>query len=214
MNMITKDMRETAEKLAKQYITNNPRELRYPIMLISSEDDSFSVYHFSLTEEELKVLRSWEALSPEEKDDYAHLDEFLTANGYDALEEKLTNVDSLFALNIVQDCDTSKPESFMKTSARIHLDGELTPSCTVLIPLSDEDYVTLLTEYLLEEGMTINRLLPLQPAIVAKIMPSAIGALERGVCYLRHDFVLSLDEIASVAEDIRKTNTEIKTNGR
>lgn len=204
MNMSTKEMRETAEKLAMQYISNSPRELRYPVMLASSEDDSFVEYHFSLTEEELKVLRSWEALSPEEKDCYAHLDEFLTANDHEKLREKLLNVNSLFELNIVQDCDTSRPESFMKTSALLIIDGEQKPTCTVLIPLSDEDYVTLLTEYLLDGDMTVNRLQSLQPMILAKIMSSAIEALEQGGCHLKHDFVLRLDEIASVAASIRK----------
>lgn len=77
-----------AQRIADMYIQRFPREKKYGITLTSTEDDGEDIFYYQMSERELGILRKWENLDDDEREDYADLGDFLESEGAQDLINK------------------------------------------------------------------------------------------------------------------------------
>lgn len=192
---------ECAMRVADLYLEKNPRELYYGADLVSTEDDSEMTYYHSHTDEELEILRKCMAIAKEE--DYT-LDEILATEGYTELLEKLVTNHSLLPLDLVKSVDLDNPLKYTQFSFQnFQVDGSVRPKRHIDVPLTDEEYKTILAEMLLNSNRySMNMLVYHKPEIAKAIMAHISYSSCDCIMENYEPFVVDMCEFREVCEKI------------
>lgn len=191
-------VKKPAQRIADMYIQRFPREKEYGITLTSTEDDSEDIFYYQMSERELGILRKWENLKDEDREEYMDLGDFLEAEGAQDLINKYLSHNSPFQLNIIKDCDTEKPLCFTRFRVRqVNLDDNtLDRPCHINVPLSDDEYKQLFALALVRDNeLTMNMIVNELPELAQKITRHISWALLDFVIETKHPFIFEPIEI-------------------
>ena len=195
-----KDNITTALTIAKTYLSRFPRREDYGAHLTSSEFDNETTIYHPLTDEEKDIIRKY----PKDSDDYNNLGEYLEDIGEKALLEKLFDGNTLSAIDTLDSCDLDDKLKFAEFSIQIREDdGSIRPPVKISCPMSDEQYVELLAQCLLESNrISMNMLVYRKPEIAQRIIRHMVWATYDNQCEMPKPFLCDLDEIKSVSRSI------------
>ena len=199
-----------ALRIAKMYLMKSPRVKKYGITLTSSECANEMTFYHPLSDEEIKILKGWKE-DPENEEYGISLGEYLEIEGCNDLTDKLLENPTPMHLDIISDCDMDNPLMFTAFSMQIlNDDGSFSNPTFITIPLSDEDYLELLTELIkLSNRLSINMLVYQKPKMGQHIM----SCLAKGYMDYQFDlydpFVCDMCELKDAAKSILDPFTDV-----
>ena len=169
IDMMNEKDRNIARKIAEMYLEKHPREDHYGIKLVSSDDDSEDTFYHTFTSEELAILRQYKE---HQKEDDITLNEYLELEGHEDLLDKCVQNNSPFQLDLAEDVDLEKPLHFTRFSMYvINEDGTMRPAVNIPVPITDEQYLTLMSELIYHSNRySVNLLLNDHPELAQTIM--------------------------------------------
>lgn len=197
-----KDDRETAHRIAEMYLKKYPRSLSYAVYFESDTGDERS-YYYELSDEEIEIVRKWEA-SQELEEDNMSLTNYLE---FVAAEDLLSfrPMGSYCFLQYVDLNDTLKYTSFSVQYR--NEDGSFSPVNKIGIDLSDDEYIELLEELLLSKNhLSVNMLVDRKPKLAQHIMRALIRTDDFEIC---NPFVCDMDELKSIVHTILDPSIDI-----
>ena len=169
--MTMEEKLEVARQIAQMYIERFPRPLYYGAT-IQFFDEDYHIYYHQLTDEEMEIIKAWKNYPvDEEEDDWGNLGDYLYNNHRD-LFEKLAEYDFPGEFVALESCDIDSPLKLTKFSIqKIKEDGSLDVPRGKYCPLTDDEFVELLAQCLLESGnISMNNLVYRAPEITPKII--------------------------------------------
>lgn len=201
-------MKETALNIAKIYLEKNPRKELYPISFESTDIPNEGTLYFELTEHEKEVLSTWELLPNEKKSDYSFLHEYLEANNHWEILDKFMDASCPNGLDLVIDCNLNGLEKFTTLSVKsINTQNQII-SKKINIFLTDEDYVDILSDFLMNQYFSFNYLLIKKPYLAGKITEDVFNRMNFP-CLPLDPFVIYFDEISAVANKIMNPQIDV-----
>ena len=194
---------ETAHRIAEMYLQHFPRPNTYGAHLSSSESGyGLTIFH-QLTEEEIATIRSWKENSIDEDGEEISLEDYLAWKNEELLEKLIRN-DSLYELDTLDSCDLESPLKFTKFSIQFKDDdGNLGYSFPFPCPLTDEEFVELLTFCLIEKNrISMNMLMYRKPEITQHVIEHLVWSYYDFRFESYKPSICELDELKSIAQSI------------
>ena len=196
---------EVAREIAQMYIERFPRPLSYGATIQFFDEDYRTFYH-QLTDEELEIIRTYNSLpkDEDEDEDWGNLGDYLEDKGHQELFDKLTSYDHPGEFVALESCDLEAPLKFTTFSIRtVKEDGSLQVPAPIGFDLTDEEFVELLAQCLLESGnITMNNLIYRAPEITPRIIRHLMwGIYDFNVEY-KKPAVCDADELKEITRSI------------
>lgn len=191
-----------AHKIAHLYLDKFPRPNWYGVEMRSTEDDSEGTFYHKLNDKEFEILRGY-VNRPEEYYDVG-LEEWLEGEEQKELIDKLLDIHSSYALNLLSDIDLDHPRKYTRLSMRFQkFDGTISDTSYIGIDLTDNEYVDLLSDLLKSDNhYSLNMMVYKKPEIAQRIMSHIVSVFLDGLYDFAEPFLCDLYELKSVAKSI------------